>query len=229
MSHNGSDIAAPAMAIAYHSGFGHTAVLAEAVAAGAREAGAYVSVIAVNQMTDADWDILDAADGIVFGTATYMGNVSAGFQTFAEQTGRRCLERKLAGQGCGGVHELRRQERRQGEHPGIAGDIRGSTPHALGQPGFGRGLEQRGRQRERPQPPRLLAGRGRADRRRRQSGPGASRRCANMPPPRLAGRRRDPATQRRAIRYSSGFISCSIVGTNSLTVGWMCMVLEIAV
>ena len=49
MSHNGSDIAAPAMAIAYHSGFGHTAVLAEAVAAGAREAGAYVSVIAVNQ------------------------------------------------------------------------------------------------------------------------------------------------------------------------------------
>ena len=91
MSHNGSDIAAPAMAIAYHSGFGHTAVLAEAVAAGAREAGACVSVIAVNQMTDADWEILDAADGIVFGTATYMGNVSAGFQTFAEQTGRRCL------------------------------------------------------------------------------------------------------------------------------------------
>ena len=34
MSHNGSDIAAPAVAIAYHSGFGHTAVLAEAVAAG---------------------------------------------------------------------------------------------------------------------------------------------------------------------------------------------------
>ncbi len=37
MSHNGSDIAAPAMAIAYHSGFGHTAVLADAVAAGARD------------------------------------------------------------------------------------------------------------------------------------------------------------------------------------------------
>ena len=66
-------------------------MLAEAVAAGAREAGAHVSVIAVDQMTDADWDVLDAADGIVFGSATYMGNVSAGFQTFAEQTGRRCL------------------------------------------------------------------------------------------------------------------------------------------
>ena len=58
---------------------GHTAVLADAVAAGAREA-APVSVIAVDHMTDADWDILDTADGIVFGTATYMGNVSTGFR-----------------------------------------------------------------------------------------------------------------------------------------------------
>jgi NAD(P)H dehydrogenase (quinone) len=91
VSHNGSDIAAPALAIAYHSGFGHTAVLAEAVAAGAREAGGHVSVIAVDRMTDDDWEVLDAADGIVFGSATYMGNVSAGFQAFAEQTGRRCL------------------------------------------------------------------------------------------------------------------------------------------
>src|ERR1700754_1720244 len=91
MSHNGSDVAAAALAVAYHSGFGHTAVLADAVAYGAREAGAHVSVIAVDQMAEEDWDILDAADGIVFGSATYMGNVSAGFQTFAEQTGRRCL------------------------------------------------------------------------------------------------------------------------------------------
>jgi multimeric flavodoxin WrbA len=45
----------------------------------------------VDGMTEADWDILDGADAIVFGCATYMGNVSAGFQTFAEQTGRRCL------------------------------------------------------------------------------------------------------------------------------------------
>jgi NAD(P)H dehydrogenase (quinone) len=91
MSHNGSHIAAPAFAIAYHSGFGHTAVLAEAVAAGARDAGAHVTIIAVDRMAAQDWDVLDGADAIVFGSATYMGNVSAGFQTFAEQTGRRCL------------------------------------------------------------------------------------------------------------------------------------------
>jgi NAD(P)H dehydrogenase (quinone) len=91
MTHNGSHVAAPGVTIAYHSGFGHTAVLADAVAAGAREAGADVTVVAVDRMTETDWEILDAADGIVFGSATYMGNVSAGFQTFAEQTGRRCM------------------------------------------------------------------------------------------------------------------------------------------
>jgi NAD(P)H dehydrogenase (quinone) len=90
MAHNGFDIAAPSLAIGYHSGFGHTAVLADAVASGAREAGADVVVIAVDRITDADWDTLDGADGIIFGSATYFGNVSAGFQAFAEKTGRRC-------------------------------------------------------------------------------------------------------------------------------------------
>lgn len=92
MKHNGSDIAAPMLAIAYHSGYGHTATLAQAVAAGASEAGADVAVIAVDQMGATDWDTLDAADGILFGSATYMGNVSAAFQSFAEQTGRRCVD-----------------------------------------------------------------------------------------------------------------------------------------
>ena len=91
MSNNGSHIATPKVAVAYHSGFGHTAELAAAVAGGARDAGAAVTPIAVDQMTNGDWDILDDADAIVFGSATYMGNVSAAFQAFAEQTGRRCM------------------------------------------------------------------------------------------------------------------------------------------
>lgn len=81
----------PAIVIAYHSGFGHTATLASAVADGARAEGADVAAVAVDTMTDADWATLDGADAIIFGTATYMGNVSAGFQAFAEQTGRRCI------------------------------------------------------------------------------------------------------------------------------------------
>lgn len=84
--------AAPSVIIAYQSGFGHTAVLAEAVAAGARATGAAVTPIRLGDLTDNDWQTLDAADAIIFGTATYMGNVSAGFQAFAEQTGRRCQQ-----------------------------------------------------------------------------------------------------------------------------------------
>ncbi|MFJ6568941.1 flavodoxin family protein [Streptomyces sp. NPDC091292] len=86
----------PSIAVAHHSGWGHTAALAEAVAEGARAAGlaagpASVTVLAVDRLTegDAGWDVLDAADAIVFGSPTYMGNVSAGFQTFAERTSRR--------------------------------------------------------------------------------------------------------------------------------------------
>lgn len=90
MSDNGWQICTPTVAVAYHSGFGHTAVLARAVAAGAAEAGAEVKTIAVDRISEDDWRTLDSADGIVFGTPTYMGNVSAGFQAFAEQTGARC-------------------------------------------------------------------------------------------------------------------------------------------
>ena len=91
MSNNSFHDNAADVVIAYHSRFGHTARLAQAVAAGVRDGGARVRVIAVDAMDDGDWDALDSADGIVFGSATYMGNVSAGFQAFAEKTGRRCL------------------------------------------------------------------------------------------------------------------------------------------
>ncbi len=39
----------------------------------------------------------------------------------------------------------------------------------------------------------------------------------------------DTSAQHRPHAQSSGFSSCSIVGTSSLTVGWMCMVRDIAV
>lgn len=81
----------PSVAVAYHSGWGHTATLAEAVADGARQSGATATVLAVDALTEAHWTLLDEADAIVFGSPTYMGNVSAGFQTFAEATSRRCV------------------------------------------------------------------------------------------------------------------------------------------
>lgn len=92
MHHNGTDVAAPTVAVVFHSGFGHTATLADAVAAGARDGGAVVNLLPVATMTEADWDLLDGVDAMIFGTPTYMGNVSAGFQAFTEKTGRRCVE-----------------------------------------------------------------------------------------------------------------------------------------
>ena len=85
------ELPGPRVAVAYHSGFGHTATLAAAVAAGARDSGAAVVMIAVDAITDDGWQELDESDALVFGCPTYMGNVSAGFQAFAEKTGRRCI------------------------------------------------------------------------------------------------------------------------------------------
>jgi multimeric flavodoxin WrbA len=81
----------PKIVIAFYSGWGHTAALAEAVAEGARQGNAAVTMIPVGEPSDADWATLDAADAIVFGTPTYMGNVAAGFQRFAEMTSKRCV------------------------------------------------------------------------------------------------------------------------------------------
>ncbi|WP_329462801.1 flavodoxin family protein [Streptomyces sp. NBC_01431] len=79
----------PVVSIAYHSGYGHTAVVAEAVRNGAAEAGATVHVIAVDTITDAEWDLLDASDAVVFGSPTYMGTASGAFHVFAEATSKR--------------------------------------------------------------------------------------------------------------------------------------------
>ncbi|MCY0948078.1 flavodoxin family protein [Streptomyces sp. H27-S2] len=80
---------APVVSIAYHSGYGHTAVVAEAVRSGALEAGATVHLIKVDTIDDAQWELLDASDAIVFGSPTYMGTASGAFHVFAEATSKR--------------------------------------------------------------------------------------------------------------------------------------------
>lgn len=76
------------VAVVYHSGFGHTKVLAEAVAQGARTvAGTRVSLIPVEELPTRGAE-LDAADAIVFGAPTYMGSVSAPFKAFMDGTSK---------------------------------------------------------------------------------------------------------------------------------------------
>ncbi|AEW96771.1 MULTISPECIES: flavodoxin family protein [Streptomycetaceae] len=81
--------ATPVVAIAYHSGYGHTAVLAEAVRDGAVEAGATAHLIDVERIDDERWALLDSADAIVFGSPTYMGTASGAFHVFAEASSKR--------------------------------------------------------------------------------------------------------------------------------------------
>ncbi|WP_328548186.1 flavodoxin family protein [Streptomyces platensis] len=88
-----SALPAPVVSLAYHSGFGHTAVLAEAVRAAATEAGATVHLIKVDEITEAQWAQLDASDAIVFGSPTYMGTASGAFHTFAEASAKRWATR----------------------------------------------------------------------------------------------------------------------------------------
>lgn len=80
--------------IVYHSGYGHTKKLAEAVLAGMTDAGADAKLFAVGELDDAAWGELDAADAIVFGAPTYMGGPSADFKKFADATSKPWFTQK---------------------------------------------------------------------------------------------------------------------------------------
>ena len=77
------------IAIAFHSGYGHTARQAEAVAAGASSVpGAVADLVPLDELTEDVWNRLAAADAIVFGAPTYMGSPSWVFKKFAEESVR---------------------------------------------------------------------------------------------------------------------------------------------
>jgi len=85
--------------IVYHSGFGHTTRVAEAVRDGAGSvAEVEAKLFSVEALEDDEqaWAELDAAQAIVFGAPTYMGSVSAGMKRFMEATSSRWMELKWA-------------------------------------------------------------------------------------------------------------------------------------
>ncbi len=87
-----------AVAVAFHSGYGHTARQARAVAAGAGSVpGAQAELCDVAVVNDQLWETLASADAIVFGTPTYMGSQSAVFQAFAEASAPIWMEQGWAG------------------------------------------------------------------------------------------------------------------------------------
>jgi multimeric flavodoxin WrbA len=74
------------IAIAYHSRGGHTAAIAESIAAGAGSvAGVEAGLIDVTR-DPVPWQTLFEADGIVFGCPTHFGGISAEMKAFLAAT-----------------------------------------------------------------------------------------------------------------------------------------------
>ncbi|MDD5056960.1 MAG: flavodoxin family protein [Sideroxydans sp.] len=72
--------------VVYHSGYGHTARLAEAVATGA--GAVHIAINSEGNLTESEWAALDAADAIIMGSPTYMGMVSWQFKKFADASSK---------------------------------------------------------------------------------------------------------------------------------------------
>lgn len=79
------------IAIVYHSGYGHTEVLAGSIADGVRLSGAEPVLLKIeNAAQDFDpvLDEIGRADAVIFGSPTYMGDVSGVFKVFADATSK---------------------------------------------------------------------------------------------------------------------------------------------
>ena len=99
------------VAVVYYSGSGHTHLMAEAVARGAKAVPGVEVVshrILGEQIEQGRWKddavlkSLADADAIIFGTATYMGGVAAQFKAFADGTGGVWFGRGWKGKLAGG-------------------------------------------------------------------------------------------------------------------------------
>jgi len=76
------------IAVVYHSGYGHTASLARAVKEGAeRIPGTQVDLVPVEE-AEQKWEILNAADAMIFGAPTYMASASAPFKAFMDASSK---------------------------------------------------------------------------------------------------------------------------------------------
>lgn len=73
---------------------GRTARMAEALAAGAAEAGAQVVVRSAEEASEAD---LLAADGVVLGSGVHMGGIESSMRVFFERLSPAWLQGKLVG------------------------------------------------------------------------------------------------------------------------------------
>jgi multimeric flavodoxin WrbA len=77
--------------VVYHSGYGHTQRIAQEVASGAD--ADLLPIDADGNLPDGGWELLAAADAIVFGPPTYMGGPSWQFKKFADASSKAWFTR----------------------------------------------------------------------------------------------------------------------------------------
>ncbi|OTG81768.1 flavodoxin family protein [Acinetobacter sp. ANC 4648] len=82
------------LAIAYHSPYGHTAKVAQYIGQGAEKLDIHVQVMDIENI---DWEFLDQADAILFGSPTYMGSVTGPFKMFMDSTSKRWRDQSWRG------------------------------------------------------------------------------------------------------------------------------------
>lgn len=73
--------------IIYHSGYGHTKIVAQHIQKGALRELEQVFLLSTLEAQD-NFELLHQADTLVFGSPTYMGTISADFKKFMEATGK---------------------------------------------------------------------------------------------------------------------------------------------
>ncbi len=72
--------------VVFHSGYGHTQRMAQAVAEGA--GAELLAIDADGNLAEGGWETLNAADAIIMGSPTYMGTVSWQFKKFADASSK---------------------------------------------------------------------------------------------------------------------------------------------
>ena len=88
------------IAVVYYSGYGHTKLVAEKVAQGAH--ADLISIDNEGNITEQEWEKLDAADAIIFGAPTYMGSAPWQFKKFADASSKAWFTRKWQDKVFGG-------------------------------------------------------------------------------------------------------------------------------
>lgn len=101
-----SSTLAAKIAVVYHSGYGHTEVIAKAVYEGTLEMkGTESKLIKVSpegKISEADWQTLEKSGAIIFGAPTYMGSLSGPFKMFIDTTSKIFFEQKWKNKIAGG-------------------------------------------------------------------------------------------------------------------------------